>query len=44
MQSVPLEAPRDVLGCLADVLIKEAYANSVMGVLVDSLEPITAAA
>jgi tRNA-2-methylthio-N6-dimethylallyladenosine synthase len=44
MQSVPLEAPKRLLGCLTDVLIKEAYANSMMGIILDSLESISVAA
>ena len=44
MQSVPLEAPKRLLGCLTNVLIQEAYANSVMGIILDSLESIAVAA
>ena len=43
MQSVPLEAPKRLLGCITDILIQEAYANSITGII-SSLEPIAVAA
>ena len=44
MQSVPLVAPQRLVGSLVDVLVKEGYANSLMGVIIDSNEPVASAA
>ena len=35
MQSVPLEISKELLGSLVNVLIKDAYANSLTGSIVD---------
>lgn len=35
MQSVPLHASQKLLGCLADVMIEEAYANSLNGKIIN---------
>lgn len=44
MQSVPLVAPQRLVGSLVDILVKEGYANSLMGVIIDSNEPVASAA